>query len=135
VRTTRAIDPTTRTLLVEIDVPNRGGRLMPGAYAEVHMKLNSAGDVMVIPVSTMLFRTEGLRVAVVGPGNKVKLAPIAVGQDDGRMVEVTEGLSPNDEIIQNPPDSIVDGELVHPVKPEKQNEQGPGGGSRQGGQK
>jgi len=131
VRTTRAIDPTTRTLLVEIDVPNRGGRLMPGAYAEVHMKLNTGGDVMVIPVSTMLFRTEGLRVAVVGPGNKVKLAPIQVGQDDGRMVEVTEGLSPGDEIIQNPPDSIVDGELVHPVRPEKQNQQGP----QQGGQK
>jgi hypothetical protein len=83
----------------------------------------------------MLFRTEGLRVAVVGPGDKVKLAPIQVGQDDGRMVEVTEGLSQDEEIIQNPPDSIVDGELVHTVRPEKQNQQGPGGSGQQGGQK
>jgi RND family efflux transporter MFP subunit len=131
VRTTRAIDPTTRTLLVEIDVPNRGGRLMPGAYAEVHMKLNTRGNVMVIPVSTMLFRGDAPQVAVVGPGNKARLVAIAVGQDDGRVVEVTEGLSPDDEVIQNPPDSIVDGELVHPVQPQKQNQQGP----QQGGEK
>jgi RND family efflux transporter MFP subunit len=127
VRTTRAIDPTTRTLLVEIDVNNRKGRLMPGAYAEVHLKLEARGDVMIIPVPTMLFRTEGLRVAVVGPGNKARMVPIEVGRDDGRVVEVVQGLKPEDEVIQNPPDSIVDGELVHPVQPQKQNEQGPGG--------
>jgi RND family efflux transporter MFP subunit len=134
VRTTHAIDSTTRTLLVEIDVNNRQGRLMPGAYAEVHMKLASRGNVMIIPVSTMLFRSEGLRVAVVGPDNKAHLVPIQVGQDDGRVVEVVEGLKPDDEVIQNPPDSIVDGELVHPVQPQKENQQGPGG-SEQGGSK
>ena len=136
VRTTHAIDPTTRTLLVEIDVDNRKGRLMPGAYAEVHMKLDQrGGNVMIIPVSTMLFRTEGLRVAVV-EGNKARMVPITVGRDDGRSVEVVEGLKPEDEVIQDPPDSIVDGEVVHPVQPQKQNQQGPGGpGGGQGGSK
>jgi RND family efflux transporter MFP subunit len=127
VRTTHAIDPNTRTLLVEIDVNNRQGKLMPGAYAEVHMKLGSRGNEMIIPVSTMLFRTEGLRVAVVDAGNKARLVPITVGRDDGRSVEVIEGLKPDDQVIQDPPDSIVDGELVHPVQPQKQNQQGPGG--------
>ena len=133
VRTTRAIDPTTRTLLVEVDVDNRKGQLMPGAYAEVHMKLNQRGNLMVIPVAAMLFRTEGLRVAIVGPGDRAKMVPITVGKDDGRVVEIVEGLTPQDEVIQDPPDSIVDGELVHPVQPQKQNQQGPGGESGGGG--
>ncbi len=131
VRTSHAIDATTRTLLVEIDVDNRSGKLMPGAFAEVHLKLNTRGNVMIIPVSTMLFRTEGLRVAVVESGNKARMVPITVGQDDGRVVEVIEGLKPDDLVIQDPPDSIVDGELVHPVQPQKQNQQGPGGGGAQ----
>jgi RND family efflux transporter MFP subunit len=122
VRTTRAIDSTTRTLLVEIDVNNRKGTLMPGAYAEVHMKLNAERrPMMIIPVSTMLFRTEGLRVAIVGPHNKVRLAPVVVGKDDGSEVEIVQGLNPQDEVIQNPPDSIIEGEIVHPVKPQMQN--------------
>ncbi len=133
VRTSDAIDAATRTLLVEVDVENRQGKLLPGAYAEVHMQLNTHGKVIVIPVSTMLFRTEGLRVAVVGPGNRVKLVPIKVGRDDGRLVEVVQGLAADDEVIQNPPDSIVDGELVHPVQPQQQNQQGPGAHS--GGEK
>ncbi|HEY0784797.1 MAG TPA: efflux RND transporter periplasmic adaptor subunit [Acidobacteriaceae bacterium] len=132
VRTAHAIDAATRTLLVEIDVNNRGGKLMPGAYAEVHMKLNQKGNVMIVPVSTMLFRTEGLRVAVLTTGNKVRLVPITVGRDDGRAVEVVAGLSPDDQVIQNPPDSIIDGELVQPVQPQQQNQQGPGG-NKQGG--
>ncbi len=135
VRTTKAIDETTRTLLVEIDVDNRKGKLMPGAYAEVRLKLAERGNVMIVPVSTMLFRTEGLRVAVVGPDNKARLVPITVGRDDGTDVEVVGGLKPEDQVIQDPPDSIVDGEMVHPVKPQKQNQQGPGGGGQQGGSK
>ncbi len=135
VRTANAIDPATRTLLVEVDVNNRGGKLLPGSYAEVHMKLNTPGQTMVVPVSTMLFRTEGLRVAIVDGGNKAKLVPITVGRDDGRVVEIVQGLTPNDNVIQDPPDSIVDGEIVHPVQPQKQNQQGPGGGQEQGGGK
>jgi hypothetical protein len=89
--------------------------------------------MMVLPVATMLFRTEGLRVAIVGPGNKVRLVPVEVGKDDGSVVEIVQGLSPQDEVIQNPPDSIIDGEIVNPVQPQKQNQQGPG--APQGGSK
>jgi RND family efflux transporter MFP subunit len=129
VRTTHAIDATTRTLLVEVDVDNHKATLMPGAYAEVHMKLAAQANVMVIPVPAMIFRAQGLQVAVVGPDNKAKLVPIEVGQDDGRNVQIVHGLGLNDEVVQNPPDSIVDGELVHPVKPQEGNQQGPGGKS------
>ena len=66
---------------------------------------------------------------MVGPDNKARLVPITVGRDDGRSVEVVEGLKPDDEVIQDPPDSIVDQEVVHPVQPQKQNQQGPGGNS------
>jgi RND family efflux transporter MFP subunit len=129
VRTANAIDATTRTLLAEVDVENRKGTLLPGAYAEVHMKLHTHGNVMVVPVPALIFRAQGLQVAVVGPDNKARLVSIQVGQDDGRIIEIVHGLGPNDEVIQNPPDSIVDGEVVHPVKPQKENLQGPGGGS------
>jgi RND family efflux transporter MFP subunit len=126
VRTTRSIDPTTRTLLTEVDVPNRNEKLLPGAYAEVHFRLPEPVRSLVINVQCMLFRTEGLRVAVVGANNRIKLVPITVGKDDGRTVEIVSGLRPDDEIVQNPPDSIVDNELVHPVRPQAQNQQGPG---------
>jgi RND family efflux transporter MFP subunit len=117
VRTSRAIDPASRTLLVEVDVPNPQGLLVPGAYTEVHFKVNVARPTLIIPVSTLMFREEGLRVVTVVDGNKAKLVPIRIGQDDGREVQVTEGLNPNDEVVQNPPDSIVDGETVRVVQP------------------
>lgn len=117
VRTSRAIDPSSRTLLVEVDVPNPQGLLVPGAYAEVHFRVNVLKQTLVIPVSTLMFRQEGLRVATVIDGNKAKLVPITIGQDDGRVVQVVEGLQPNDLVVQNPPDSIVDGETVRVVKP------------------
>jgi RND family efflux transporter MFP subunit len=130
VRTSDSIDPNTRTLLVEVDVNNRDGRLMPGAYAEVHMKLANDVSALVIPVPAMIFRSQGLQVAVV-QGNKAKLVPITVGKDDGRVVEVTQGLTAEDEVIQDPPDSIIDGEIVHIVQPQKE---GDAGGQKAGGQ-
>ena len=129
VRTSDSIDTSTRTLLVEVDVNNRDGRLMPGAYAEVHMKLANDVKSLVIPVPAMIFRSQGLQVAVV-QGNKVRLVPISVGKDDGRIVEVTQGLTADDEVIQDPPDSIIDGEIVHVIQPQKQ-----GGDAQAGGQK
>lgn len=117
VRTSHAIDPTSRTLLVEVDVPNPQGLLVPGAYTEVHFRVKVPRQTMVIPVSTLMFRQEGLRVATVVDGNKAKLVPITIGQDDGRVVQVLEGLQPNDLVVQNPPDSLVDGETVRVVQP------------------
>lgn len=120
VRTSRAIDPTSRTLLVEVDVDNRKGDLVPGAYAQVHFKLDSTQPTLIIPVPALIFRSQGLQVAVVVDG-KAKLVPITIGRDDGRVVEVSQGLHPDDEVIQNPPDSVIDGEVVNVVRPEQQN--------------
>ena len=117
VRTSRAIDPTSRTLLVEVDVPNPTGILVPGAFTEVHFRVKAV-PTLIIPVSTLMFRQEGLRVVTVvhGPnGDVAKLVPIQIGQDDGRVVQVVEGLMPDDEVVQNPPDSIVAGERVRVV--------------------
>ena len=120
VRTARAIDPASRTLLVEVDVPNHDGTLVPGAYTEVHFQLKVTRQTLILPVSTLLFRQEGLRVVTVlhgSNGDTARLVPITIGQDDGRVVQVIEGLTPDDEVVQNPPDSIVDGEQVRVVTP------------------
>jgi RND family efflux transporter MFP subunit len=112
VRTADAIDPATRTLLVEIDVDNPTGNLLSGAYAEVHLKLASAQGAYVLPVNTLLFRSEGLRVAAVGPGQRTQLKQITMGRDFGSEVEVIAGLSGDESIIVDPPDSLVDGQAV-----------------------
>lgn len=115
VRTSNAIDSTFRTLLVEVDVDNHQHQLFPGEYAQVHVKLPSDNrEALVIPVPTLIFRSEGLRVATVR-GDKAHLTPITISRDDGRTVEVIEGLQPSDLVIQNPPDSIIEGETVHVV--------------------
>lgn len=115
VRTANAIDQTTRTLLVEIRVNNPTGTLFSGAYAETHFKLPNAGSSFILPVNTLLFRSEGLRVAVVGDGNRAELKPIMVGHDYGTEIEVVSGLSGDEAVIVNPPDSIVSGEEVRVV--------------------
>jgi RND family efflux transporter MFP subunit len=128
VRTARAIDPASRTLLVEVDVDNRKGELVPGAYTQVHFKLGTEQPTLIIPVPALIFRSQGLQVAMVVDG-KAKLVPITIGRDDGRTVEVIAGLHVTDQVVQNPPDSIVDGEAVHVVRPEQQSPQAqPGGG-------
>jgi RND family efflux transporter MFP subunit len=116
VRTANSIDPTTRTLLVEVDVENRDGALMPGAYGEVHLDLSTKVSSLTISASAMIFNAQGLQAAVVRDG-KAYLVPIVVAQNDGKTVEVTKGLQPDDELIQNPPDSLTDGEPVHVVQP------------------
>lgn len=127
VRTAKSIDINSRTLLVEVDVDNRKGDLTPGAYTEVHMKVNAPVSAVVIPVSTLLFRREGLQVAAVkhaGDSDVVKLLPITIGHDDGNTVQVVSGLDANTPIITNPPDSIIDGEKVHVLQPSGNPEQG-----------
>lgn len=116
VRTARAIDPASRTLLVEVDVKNSTGELYPGAYAQVHFKLKNTEPSLIIPVSTLIFRSKGLRVGTVVNGNKAKLVPVTIGRDDGNVAEVVNGLHPDDEVIQSPPDSLIDGETVQVVR-------------------
>jgi RND family efflux transporter MFP subunit len=112
VRTANAIDPTSRTLLVEIAVDNPTGQLFTGSYAEVHFKLPTPASSLILPVNALLFRSEGLRVATVGPDQHVALKPITIGHDFGSEVEVVAGLDGNENVIVNPPDSVVDGETV-----------------------
>jgi RND family efflux transporter MFP subunit len=112
VRTANAIDPTSRTLLVEIAVDNPTGQLFTGSYAEVHLKLPTAASAFILPVNTLLFRSEGLRVAAVGDNQKVELKQITLGHDFGSEVEVIAGLNGNEKIIVNPPDSVTTGETV-----------------------
>ncbi|HSM85162.1 MAG TPA: efflux RND transporter periplasmic adaptor subunit [Candidatus Limnocylindrales bacterium] len=113
VRTADAIDPATRTLLTEIDVPNKDGRLLPGAYAEVHFAVPIKTVRMSIPVNTLLFRAEGPRVAVVGPDGKIHLKAIMIGRDFGAKVEILNGLDANDQVVVNPADSLEEGQQVN----------------------
>lgn len=126
VRNAKAIDPSSRTLLVEVDVDNRKGELVPGAYTQVHMKVNRSAPTLVLPVSTLLFRQEGLRVAIVqhqGDRDIARLVPIILGHDDGETVQVVNGLDADAKVIQNPPDSVIDGEPVHVVQPQQEGAQ------------
>ena len=117
VRTADAIDQSTRTLLVEIRVNNPTGTLFSGAYAEVHLKLPPATSAFILPVNTLLFRSEGLRVAAVTDGRHAELKQITLGHDFGSEVEVVAGLTGDESIIANPPDSLVSGEEVRIAKP------------------
>jgi RND family efflux transporter MFP subunit len=122
VRTAKAIDPASRTLLVEIDLDNRDGKLLPGAYTEVHMNVHDGVAALVIPVSALIFRTQGLQVGTVvkGPdGDEAKLVSVTLGQDDGSTVQVIQGLDAESRVIQDPPDSLIDKEPVHVVQPSK----------------
>src|SRR5215831_9818025 len=113
VRTADSIDPATRTLLTEIDVPNPDGRLLPGSYAEVHFAVPIQITRLSIPVNAVLFRPEGPRVAVVGSDHKVHLKAISIGRDYGTKVEILGGLDANDQIVVNPADSLEDGQQVN----------------------
>lgn len=118
VRTASAIDPSSRTLLVEVDVDNSGGKLVPGAFTEVHMNLNPGVPALIIPVSALIFRAEGLQVGIVvkGPnGDQAKLRSVTMGEDDGTMAQIIGGLDANSLVIQDPPDSLIDGEAVRVV--------------------
>jgi RND family efflux transporter MFP subunit len=111
VRTADAINSATRTLLVEVDVNNPTGQLLSGSYAEVHFKVPGQVSTFTIPVDTLLFRAEGLRVAVVTAG-KAELVPVTPGHDFGETIEIVSGLKGNESIIVSPPDSILPGQQV-----------------------
>ncbi len=113
VRTAEAIDLATRTLLTEVDVPNRSGLLLPGGYAQVHLQMHVQGERLQVPVNALLFRSEGLRAVVIDANHRVRLQALAIGRDYGTSLEVLTGLKPDDWIVLNPPDSIENGEEVH----------------------
>jgi RND family efflux transporter MFP subunit len=115
VRTAEDINLTTRTLLIEIDVDNPTGTLLTGSYAEVHLAVPTRASTFLVPVNTLLFRTEGLRVGIVREG-KVLLTAVTPGHDFGNQIEIVSGLKADDQVIINPPDSIVSGQQVQIVQ-------------------
>jgi len=117
VRTADAIDPVSRTLLVEIDVDNRDGELLPGSLAQVHFKTAAARPTFIVPASALIFRREGLRLGTVVDGNKAHLVPVVIGEDDGATVQIVTGLNAQDKVIQDPPDSLIEGEKVYVESP------------------
>ncbi len=115
VRTADAIDPANRTLLVEIDVDNRAGTLLPGSQAQAHFKAPAVGQSFIVPASALIFRHEGMRIGTVVNGSTAHLVPVTIGEDDGATVQVIAGLNAEDKVIQDPPDSLIEGELVRVV--------------------
>jgi RND family efflux transporter MFP subunit len=111
-RNAGAIDPTTRTLLTEVDIDNTAGQLKPGAYAEVHLKLPATTATLVVPVTALIFRADGLQLAVVRDGNRAELVHVTQGRDFGTEVEITSGITAKDSVIINTPDSLTSGATV-----------------------
>jgi RND family efflux transporter MFP subunit len=117
VRTSQAIDPNSRTLLVEIDVDNRSGELLPGSLAQVHFKTPTPAQSFIVPAAALIFRREGMQLGTVINGNVAHLVPVTIGQDDGATVEVVTGIKAGDQVIQDPPDSLIEGEKVYVDNP------------------
>jgi len=115
VRTADSINMTTRTLLIEIDVANPTSTLLTGSYAEVHLKAATPHSTFIIPVNTLIFRSEGLRVGIVKDG-KVALTAVTPGHDFGDQIEIVSGIKSDDQVIINPPDSIFTGQQVQIVQ-------------------
>jgi RND family efflux transporter MFP subunit len=108
-RSSDAIDPGSHTLLTEVDVPNPTGRLLPGAYANVHLHLGTKARGLLVPTGAVLFQAAGPQVAVVNAGNRIELHKVSIGRDFGNTIEINSGLSASDNIVDNPPDYLVDG--------------------------
>jgi RND family efflux transporter MFP subunit len=114
-RTAGAVDPTSRTLQVELQVPNPRGEIFSGSYAQVRFNESAGADVLTLSDNTLIFRAQGMQVAVVGPDNKVQLRSIRLGRDFGNTIEVLSGVSSADRVIMNPSDGIADGDTVQPA--------------------
>jgi multidrug efflux system membrane fusion protein len=136
--TADAIDPATRTMVAEVDVPNKNSELLPGSFGQVHFSVHAAARKVTVPVNAMLFRAEGPRVAVVGGDNKVQLRPISIGNDYGTTLEILGGVNENEQVIINPADSLEEGQQVQIASANQQGsnpseQAGNGQGATQGG--
>lgn len=132
IRTSGALDPSARTLQAELQLDNSRAMILPGSYTDIHFKLPATAQTLRLPANTVLFRSAGLQVAVVGPDNTVHLKNIVQGRDFGRTIEILSGLTPDDAVVVNPPDSINDGTRVRlaPPPPAPNQNPPPQGGNR-----
>jgi RND family efflux transporter MFP subunit len=114
-RTANSLDPSSRTLLVEVQVPNPDGALMPGMYAQVDFSNSRANAPLLVPAEALMVRADGTQIAVVGPDSTVHLQKIVIGRDYGDRLEVLQGLQVGDRIIANPDDNAREGVKVDAV--------------------
>ncbi|MCE2946698.1 MAG: efflux RND transporter periplasmic adaptor subunit [bacterium] len=131
VRTASAIDPATRTMQVEVNLPNPDGALMPGAFIQVALPLK-ASQATTVESNTLMFRAEGIRVAVVGADGIVKLRPVRLGRNFGQTVEILDGVAPADRVVMNPSDSLGEGDRVTVVTAPPGGRDGAKGGAAKG---
>jgi RND family efflux transporter MFP subunit len=111
----QAVNPSSGTTLMQIIVDNSTGELRPGDYASIRLQVAPAADVLSVPSSAVIFDAKGLSIATVGGDNRVALKPVTIGRDLGAVVEIASGLAPNDRVIQNPPDGVAGGDIVHVI--------------------
>jgi len=111
--TSESITPNSRTLLVELHMDNPNNEIQPGSYAQVRLTSGSLGQIVTLPNNTLLFRAQGLQVGVVKPDNRVELRDIKVGRDFGTTIQIVQGVTPSDRVINNPSDSLTTGAIVH----------------------
>jgi RND family efflux transporter MFP subunit len=115
--TAEVVDPSSRSLLTELQIPNESGELLPGAYAEITFKLTDDSRFLTVPENSLLFRREGPAVGVVHPDGKVELRKITINRDFGDKLEISQGLSTSDQVILNPSDSLTDGMSARITEP------------------
>jgi RND family efflux transporter MFP subunit len=118
VRTSDAVDPASRTLLAEVDVPNKSGELLPGSYTQVHLSVSRAAPALIVPVSALILQPDGLHVATVDDNHHAHIMKVTPGRDFGATIEILSGLEEGKPVITNPPDSLTEGEEVRVVTPE-----------------
>jgi RND family efflux transporter MFP subunit len=124
----QAVDPTSGTTLMQIVVDNSAGEMMPGDYASIHLEVAPSANVLSVPSSALIFDAKGLTIATVNADNRVLLKPVTIQRDLGPVVELASGVSPDDRVIQNPPDGVVTGDPVRLVAAPKSPAQGPATG-------
>ena len=114
-RTANALDPGTRTLLTEVDIPNQSHRLLPGMFVYVGFKIGPSGTRWRVPATAVIFNSQGTRVVIVGPGNKLHFQQVELGRDFGTSIDIQTGLQGNETLVQQPTVSLQEGQLVTPL--------------------
>ena len=115
-RTASALDPGTRTLLAQVDIPNRSHRLMPGMFVYVDFKLAPSGTRWRVPATAVMFNAQGTRVVIVGEGNKLHFQPVVLGRDFGMSIDIQAGLNGTELVLKQPTVSLQEGQVVEPME-------------------
>ena len=115
-RTAGAIDPGTRTLLTQVDIPNQTHQFLPGMFVYVGFKIEAAGTRSRVPATAVIFDGQGTRVVTVGPGNKLHFQKVTLGRDFGTSIDIQAGLNGNELIVKQPTVSLQEGQLVNPIE-------------------